>query len=473
MNTSIYISNNELQVVAGEAGSRGVRFSYAATLNIKGAVLNGVITDEGILKNALTALRDAHPEISFKSVTLTLGSSLIYSKRAQLPALPDKRQIRVVENEIGLLEEGEELVYDYAVLKKDKSSSSVLLTALKSDVIDSYLTLFSSLGMKVSRINTMVNSEIKLLRACRELTGKTFVLIVIDGVYANASLYVNGEFRLSNRVRLFAEPGMEAYATELLSLASSMIQFAYAEKNRAEVQDLLLVGGGEELMAALREALSLPVSPLALSELMGGERHMEEYLYALGSLFAAGRDINLAARRKSGRKEKNPAVRRALAYLPLGALALVLLLVYLLVNAGKLQKEAELNALKAYTHDPAVLAEYAEALSVIEIRNQLADYLSALTTKQEAASHSAEIGGELIAALLSRMGDKLTVTSYAYTAENSTLVFKASASSQLSIPELVQQLRDTGLFSDVNYNGYSSAVDGYYHCTIECVLLNQ
>lgn len=62
------------------------------------------------------------------------------------------------------------------------------------------------------------------------------------------------------------------------------------------------------------------------------------------------------------------------------------------------------------------------------------------------------------------------ISEYEYNETTGILVIDASAASVNEVPQFVQRLRDTGLFSLVQYTGYTSNDSEQYFCTVGCTL---
>ncbi len=62
------------------------------------------------------------------------------------------------------------------------------------------------------------------------------------------------------------------------------------------------------------------------------------------------------------------------------------------------------------------------------------------------------------------------ITDYRFSETTGTLELDAVAPSVNLVPNLVNRLRDTGLFSAVQYAGYTSDSDSQYYCTVGCTL---
>lgn len=245
MDTSIYIGTQALQAVCGAAGKKGIVITDYASIPLpEGALINGVITDEQAVAGAVQALVRQHPTLPMKAVQLTLDSSLIYFKQALLPNLPKHKMQALVAGEFADVEGANELLCDYAVLERNGEQGGVnaLLSAVKRDLVGSYLELFSSLGITLSGLNTALNCQIKLVHTLPQLAKETFIMLVLDGNVLGSSLYISGKFRFANRTRLFAERGTPALAEEIERTVSTMLQFHLSQKSGVSVSHLYLCG---------------------------------------------------------------------------------------------------------------------------------------------------------------------------------------------------------------------------------------
>lgn len=152
-------------------------------------------------------------------------------------------------------------------------------------------------------------------------------------------------------------------------------------------------------------------------------------------------------------------------------LALVALL--LLGFAGKLlldnrEKSAELTALDgeiasltgAYDNAQALEARRDEAAAIYE-RLAGARFLFTLPPAPTKA---------LFTQVRACAEGVFNISQYDFNAATGVLTIDASAASVNEVPQFVQRLRDTGLFSLVQYTGYTSRDTTEYFCTVDCTL---
>ncbi len=171
--------------------------------------------------------------------------------------------------------------------------------------------------------------------------------------------------------------------------------------------------------------------------------------------------------RKSAGKKK--AGRTFAVIAPLALLAAALLTVFLLLVAGNAERVMRLAALE---EQMAVLRpQYDETLALTERRSALNAELAALEAGLAASETAPTVDKALFAAVSECAGDIFTISLYRYEEQARLLSIDASAPSVNDVPDLVECLRATGLFSSVRYTGYTSDADGVYSCTVDCALL--
>lgn len=91
MAVSVYLSNNTVQIVCGDARKKQIRVEKIYSLTIpEGSLLNGVITSEMNLKHELKQIWETY-QLPSKGVRLVLDSSQIMLKTVQTPKANAKK----------------------------------------------------------------------------------------------------------------------------------------------------------------------------------------------------------------------------------------------------------------------------------------------------------------------------------------------------------------------------------------------
>ncbi|MEG0750815.1 MAG: pilus assembly protein PilM [Oscillospiraceae bacterium] len=244
MTTSVCIHNNEIKVLCGSLSRSCLAVEEWHSVSLPDdAVINGVVISDAPVRAAISELRGKLGN-AFDKVNLVLNSNSTLVKRANVPLLPERKLIKLVENEFSDMEDSrDELMYDYMVLSPHNSQGggSILCTAVEKAFVASYISLFSELGVKIAAIDIALASLVRLASTSR-IAGKTCIMSVLDADAVNSALFVDGAFRFNGHARLFQERGTVESSLEISQHISSIIQFNASEKTGREITHIYLGG---------------------------------------------------------------------------------------------------------------------------------------------------------------------------------------------------------------------------------------
>jgi hypothetical protein len=293
MSVSFYISNTSVKAVSGKSGRKKVIVKNAYKENIpEGLIINGIITDETALSDVIKNFKIKH-KINCTEADLVVSGKNIMCKTAKIPPATRNNIIKLVQSEYSDLENPENYIFDYTVINplNEDNTATVLACAADRDMIASYINLFNSAGIKLSSINTDVNSQIKLMRNFIGLEKSTYLLAVADGNILSVTLFAGGIFSFSNRSRLMEDRGTEAVINEFARIISSFMQFSKAQKNKSDITDVYFCGMNKyeaNMCSQISDLLeihvsALPECPVTISSL---DRNfsISEYIYSVGNL---------------------------------------------------------------------------------------------------------------------------------------------------------------------------------------------
>lgn len=182
----------------------------------------------------------------------------------------------------------------------------------------------------------------------------------------------------------------------------------------------------------------------------------------------ATNNINFyAAYRESHREKKSPA-RWLTGLLPLLVILAVVVAVAMFIRLGNLTITNEIDAM---TRQIQLLEPQRQETTALSERSAM---LQALADELQADADLVEalplLDENLFVQVNACAAGKFNISVYRYNEETRTLEIDASAPSVNDVPALVEALRDTALFSSIQYSGYTSDTDGVYYCTVGCVL---
>lgn len=289
--TSVYISNGSVHVVKGNAAGRKVSIQSINETDIaEGCILNGVITDPAGLKQSLESAR-----IDAKSINVVIDGSSVITKLIEVPMLKDQKSlISIIADNFQDIENRENMITDYMVLdpKNEAGGATVLATMVERDFLTEYIELFQSLGLKIESIDIALACMIKYIMNINRLFEETFVYAVVDRNMLMLTLFVDGNYRFSRRVRLMADlNNKDELFDELARVLMNLIQFNKSEKTNHDITDFYFSGflpEGHEFYHRLTDAVGVNVAAASPPEEIKfkGTENVNDFVYAIGNLIS-------------------------------------------------------------------------------------------------------------------------------------------------------------------------------------------
>lgn len=264
---SVHISNEKIHIVNGDA-KYGVFniYEYHNAPAPDGSILNGVITDVLALREEIGEVWKAN-KLSTKGVNLVIDNAPVVGKVMRVPLVSNKKILRIIDRELSS-QDGEN-VLDYAVLhvddnikKKDqkKYGMDIYACSVQKSLLQSYVDLFESNGIRITNINLGINSMIKIGHFLRSLREKTYIVITLDGSSFASYLFVNGKYSISSRYRLIYDRGTNLSFMEITQHVSNFLQFASTQRSGHNVENVYFCGlykDEEALYSQINSALGI------------------------------------------------------------------------------------------------------------------------------------------------------------------------------------------------------------------------
>lgn len=266
MSTSVFITNEYLQVVTGTRTRNKIKVKNHIRAQLpEGLILNGVITNEDGLKNVIKGvwLKCRFPT---NDVRLLIDGSYLKTKVMNVPKTSEANLINIIRNEYSDIENYSEMLYDYTILnpRNELAGETILACATERSVIASYLDLFESQKISVNSIDLSICACIRCTRYMDFLMEQTYAIVNFDGNGVIVALFVNGQFKFSNRSRIIAERGSRNSIREITNILNGIIQFGKSEKT-GEIACFYFCGIKESEQAichAVGDALGIEVLEL-------------------------------------------------------------------------------------------------------------------------------------------------------------------------------------------------------------------
>lgn len=291
MTTTLFVSNETIQVVSGAAKGKKLIINSVITEPVKeGTIINGVITDASQLKNDIDQIFKNNKKLG-KKINVIVDGSSINTKILEVPLLNEAKLMPFIETNYPEVENREKMLIDYMVLegKTEAGGASVLSVLTEKDFVNEYSELITSLGIKIDTIDISLSSLIKLVKFGIKALGETFIVGVLDKNILALVLFVRGKFRFSRRIRIVSEIGSEEILPEMVKILSNMIQFNKSEKTNADITDIYIGGflpADNEIYKQLTD--SLDVNVVSFPELenirVPDGRRQGDFIYTMGSI---------------------------------------------------------------------------------------------------------------------------------------------------------------------------------------------
>lgn len=237
------MSNQIVSIIVGDSPKK-IAGMYRTILP-EGCMINGIITSTTKISNYLKDYF-IKKNIPLDDVSLVIDSTQILTKVLELPKLKEDELISVIDKEMSELTDGDALVYDYLVLKEDKNKVRYLACAINESIIESYIELFSSFDVKLSRLNIALGATIKMIEKISLMNNQTGVVIINDGDSLMSVLYENGEYIFSGHTRLYSQHGSLAFANDISRNIEGLQQFLASQKSQYQINNVYLAGFNKE-----------------------------------------------------------------------------------------------------------------------------------------------------------------------------------------------------------------------------------
>lgn len=475
MGISVYLSNENMQIVEGNASGNMVTVDQVYNIRIpEGAMLNGAIISDYLFGEAIQNIWEKY-SLPKSGIHLVVESTQFFTKVVTAPRQNEKKMLETVKKEFAEIEQQEKFLFDYRITEENKKTGlcQIVCSAAATDYIKSYVEFFQDKQIGIESIDVALNAQLKVYERIPDILSHTFILSILDGINLINTLIVEGKFMYTSRSRLFSDPGTEDFGIEVAKTISSIMQFHAAEKVEKEIESVFLGGFDEEnyeictsvirelgLMAErpeVKQAVRMPGKDKIYSDyrLAGEEPMAIDYLYAIGGLLSLKKDLNYYKRFQMLLKDSKTVAFPWKAFLPAGITVVAGLAaggVLLGMNMMRNKEYAEVNG---YVMDPSHIEKYQEVLDLqteADLRQQ------SIETGKLAweIKDSYPVADSLVRKQVQKCaGDKVSITVDSYNAQTGVYKFTAMAAQVTDIYDFISQLNETGQFADLEYSGYN------------------
>lgn len=469
MITSVFLSNNTIFIVCGAEGKKLPREARSIIYRMpEGSLLNGMITNEQELMEQLKELwqKEGLPR---KNVRLVLESSHFSVKTLDLPQMKKKEMEGVIRREFADMEQYEEKLYDYAVLREmENGVQEALAVMVNRSYIENWLKIFGSIGIDLERITVSRESMTRYFESCGELRQGASVLLLLDDTILTSVLWINERLISAERKRMFSDAGSEEFYTEIARSVSSIRQFYMGQKGNGKLAKVYLCGFQAGDVKYCQESLDsfdldMQVQPL--------HAPYADNVMAAGGLLQAKKPVNmLQALKQQKRAEKsiNFSVKRVVPVLVLLGLCIAGTVGLMAACSVRIGKATEISE---YLSDTERLNKKFEVETLKHQIGNMERMLREADLVKEMKNSYPMADSRVTDRILSAAAYDMDVRIESYDASTGEIRMSISTPLVDDVNQYISALKNTGLFVSVEYVGYGySDNNGRYQVGASCVL---
>ncbi len=462
MQTTIYLGSDAIQILQGDV--RGGKLTISKHLTVEmgpGAMINGVITNEDMLLDAIDQADEAG-DIDFHNTNLVINSSLIVNKNVAVPKMTPKELTELSHHEFEDATNFENLIIDYSGIR-GKQGTNMLCCAVEREVLESYIRLFETAGIKLRRIDTALNATINYVEATNEYDGQTFAINMLDGNNLMYALFENGVYTFSSQARIMAERGTEAFTIEMASKLSSLVQFNKSQKSEYVLDKAYYAGLTRDEIRRLQAYVDDTEVSVHAVENTGNIQEnfnidddflLSDYFYPASLFFEKKNDVNLLTSYKTALKpQRSFSIKNKWAIPPLVVVA-VMVIGFTFFTIMNYNVDRALKKANKYINDPTNVSEYSEAQQLDSALKIIQSQTSILDTNRKAMESYPVVNSDKAYQVLN-LGNNITVGALSYDWTTGGVSITASAPNEFAAAAYVSELNRSGLFSSIEYQGYS------------------
>lgn len=405
--------------------------------------------------------KQEHPE----QVRLVLSPIYSNVRVVQIPYATGRKLAKMAEN---VVTDGfRDKVAGYGIIDADKKDGVCLCCGgLESDNYDHMKELSAADELPVTSVTVPMEGYLRLLAQQKKYRKMTAVFLLFEEGTVTSILLKNGRYHYSTRSRIFSEPGTTDFGTEIVRNLSGIMQFYASQKAEAPITHVVFAGCAEDDFSVALDGirtLGLTAEHLELGSGYGlPQEEAEQWMLCIGAMITGKKkDWNLNLLKESAQVQvrKNDELLRHLL-IPAVTFGVCVVL-SIGVTAWNSVTSARIRSLERWMEDETVQSQYTEAEALQKQSDDLRTSMyQAAQTTQNLATYP-DLTEEMIREITDAGGSDLTVEIRSMDMDTGTLGFNAVSGNVIDIPGYIKKLQDTGLFSSVDYTGYTYDNDQY------------
>jgi hypothetical protein len=381
-------------------------------------------------------------------------------------------------------------MFTYLTLSEDKKTKmrQVLAVVIEKAFIQRHLSLFEGMGIDITHFDSALSCAIRALQSMPALKQDITVTHLRDNANMLNLLFVDGVYTFSNSTRLFSEHGTPGFGVEVARAVSTMQQFVKSQSLEKPLHSIYLAGTQEgdydycrECITQVNNDVEVAMLPNHGSIVMktGDNTDYTAYIVAIGCMMGAGNKSKLfplysglvEQYKLDPKGDKNVQdIKKAIVPLctlvAVGAVVSIGLGVTCAINAGRITQ------LQNFLNTPEVTDTLAEYDNLKAANVELARTANDVDNVWKYVDSYPTYNRELEKVVEDCASGLAEVTIKDFSANSGTLGITTKAPNVDQIHTYIEVLKQSPVFYDVNYTGYSydGEKDGTWTVRVECKL---
>ena len=470
---SIDFTDKQVKIVRGSLNGAKIRVIQVEQRDLpEGAIENGYVTDVPIVASEIAEVL-ATLDIKDKDTIVCINSGLILYKELILPKQKNLKNTHAIEMMIQTnMNISAEYNISYQIIGETEDANQnpmmkVLATACPQRLVDSYLRLFSHLGLNLKSINVSNNCITRLVMHDTKLAELMPLLLVqVDEDFLNINLYDNNELVISRYVKL--DKADYNYDNDYIDQAVydnvfHMIQFAQSRIEKRTINEIQFYGNIPDFISMMNaiQPFNIPAHVMSAPSNVVSfcEMDFSEYANAIGAFFRPRKELDHVNLLDSTAAKEKKSVG-SYPFILLGSVAATVGLVfgaYMVLNGMNRSITNQTTVIESEISSD-LLRRKAELDIKVTALEQIQLYYDALDDAKEIFDYMPKIYSEVLEKIeepmLSDMKilDTVNIDEYAV-----TVLFQCE--DDATPAEYVAKLHEQGYFENIEYLGFEHVVD--------------
>lgn len=479
----VYLSNRFIRVAEGEAPGGHVQIRHVYyTIDTRGCILNGIVTDEDGLTEIIQELWETN-HLPKKDVYLVVDSSQFTVKVTEAPLQKPKKMLQFIGREFTDVERIENPVYGYFPMpgadRGRKKVQSIFAAMAPRQFVQEYLDVFTKLGITLNGIECADGAMIRMLGSIEGLENAACIIQFIDDNMLTNVLVVDGSYQYSSRKRLYADAGTVEFVEEIVWGVSSLRQFAKTQDIDEDITEVYVAGLEEsdfQLYEEHTRQLNMGLKAVRFGDIAG---QIDQKAQVTGIELAAGGFLktnprcNIMWQMRHDPEQEAQRRRKHRTMYPLIAVACVLGVLTGIAGGKYLYLSYELKNVKEYNNREDVLADCdAYDSLIIELRTVNGLYSNLSGLKKNVLQYP-KVDGATQQIVTECAAGLVSAEISGYDSDSGIISFNTKAENVERIHQFIELLSDRPVFASVDYTGYTQDSKGQWTVKVNCLMADR